>query len=283
MMAWQRPAPADTFSEFTYGFALVNELVSAGNPPILSVPVFPSLIKEGRAGGGYDVYLDQPGRPLFLQFKLSRHMRGWNAREFRQGLFKKPFYRMSVRPKQSSRQHQLLLALEQQKQGTVFYCAPAFHTLGELDALYKAGQIGRYSRFVRPSALPTIMDDDEHWLAFQRARGGTSAFFSDEGRRIELDERPIQERLQEALSEAHRVPFKETLNTLSHWFDEQVPRQALLWQETIAQDLGRREELPALWDHARELTSLEKVTMLAHTVLNSTFCVLQRRPEQRER
>jgi hypothetical protein len=42
MIPWrQRYAATDTFSEFTYSFALVNELVTLGNPPIVSVPVFP--------------------------------------------------------------------------------------------------------------------------------------------------------------------------------------------------------------------------------------------------
>jgi hypothetical protein len=36
-------------------------------------PVFPSLIQEGRTGGGYDVLLE-PGFPLFLQFKISQYM-----------------------------------------------------------------------------------------------------------------------------------------------------------------------------------------------------------------
>lgn len=71
MNPWQLPAASDHFSEFTYGFALVNELVS-NKPRTVNVPVFPSLIMEGQTGGGYDVYLDRPGRPMFLQFKLAR-------------------------------------------------------------------------------------------------------------------------------------------------------------------------------------------------------------------
>jgi hypothetical protein len=121
MIPW-RPrwhAVTDTFSEFTYSFALVNELVTLGNPPVVSVPVFPSLIQEGRATGGYDVALDRPGRPLFLQFKLSKHIRGRRARDFQQGLFWSPFYRMYIRARRSSRQHELLLELERTNQGSV--------------------------------------------------------------------------------------------------------------------------------------------------------------------
>jgi hypothetical protein len=41
------------FSEFTYGFSLVSELASALG--CAAVPIFPSLIEEGKDGGGYDV------------------------------------------------------------------------------------------------------------------------------------------------------------------------------------------------------------------------------------
>jgi len=36
--------------------------------------------------------------------------------------------------------------------------------------------------------------------SFERARRGTTAFFSEPGERVELDNRPIQVRLQEALA-----------------------------------------------------------------------------------
>jgi len=272
-MPWQRGD--DAFSEFTYGFALVNELVSNASPPILSVPVFPSLLAEGRAGGGYDVALNRPGRPLFLQFKLARWMRGRRAREFQQGLFSQPFYRMDVRPRRSSQQHRLLLDLEQQRVGRVYYCAPAFHTLAQLDTFYNAKRIARYSRFVRPSQLPIIRDNDDHWLSFQRARGGTTAFFSDEGTRIELDDRAIQDQLRELIPEPNQPPMKETLRGLLGWFEEHMPHQEGFLIDEVDDDPERQEDVRAITGIPREATPLERVTMLSHTMLNSTFCVVQ--------
>jgi hypothetical protein len=81
----------------------------------------------------------------------------------------------------------------------VYYCAPAFHTLLELNSHYGRQLIAQYSRFVKPSELPAIADEDEHWLRFREARGGPVAFFSDEGKRIEVDERAILNRLHEDL------------------------------------------------------------------------------------
>ena len=48
----------------------------------------------------------------------------------------------------------------------VFYCAPAFHTLAQLDTRYKARRIEASSRIVQPTGLPAITDDDGHWLSF---------------------------------------------------------------------------------------------------------------------
>ena len=57
------------FSEFTYGFSLVSEL--AKTLACTAVPIFPSLIEEGKMGGGYDAkLLSKKGTILNLQFKL---------------------------------------------------------------------------------------------------------------------------------------------------------------------------------------------------------------------
>lgn len=94
------------FSEFTYGFAVTHELVTRwfGRS---AVPVFPSLIAEGRPGGGYDVFLKKPGYPLFLQFKLSEFMSRRQSSEWR--LFNSPYYRFWLRAPRHSDQHALLL------------------------------------------------------------------------------------------------------------------------------------------------------------------------------
>lgn len=112
-------------SEFSYGFAVVNELVNWPGRDLTSAPYFPSLRREAHLG--YDVKLDRPGLPLFLQFKLSDRMVRNNAKEIRDGVFPRNsfFYRMHLRCGQSSTQHHLLLNLEDQGE-EVYYVAPAF-------------------------------------------------------------------------------------------------------------------------------------------------------------
>ncbi len=70
------------FSEFTYGFSLVNEL--ANTLSCTAVPIFPNMVEEGREGGGYDVkLLSGQGKILNFQFKLSERMKPRNSSEYK--------------------------------------------------------------------------------------------------------------------------------------------------------------------------------------------------------
>src|SRR4051812_2702044 len=99
------------FSEFSYGYCLTESLIGGLGTPLTAAPVFPSLVQEGMLG--YDVALEQPGTPLFLQFKLVHQMVRGNAKEAKRGNFQLPFYRMHLRSNLISDQHRSLLALEQ--------------------------------------------------------------------------------------------------------------------------------------------------------------------------
>jgi len=57
-------------SEFSYGYAFTENLVDWVGSLLAAAPVFPSLIEEGKANGGYDLKLQFGSVPLFLQFKL---------------------------------------------------------------------------------------------------------------------------------------------------------------------------------------------------------------------
>jgi len=43
------------FSEFSYGYAMTDNILHSGLPYTPNAPVFLSLLAEGGAGGGYDV------------------------------------------------------------------------------------------------------------------------------------------------------------------------------------------------------------------------------------
>jgi hypothetical protein len=69
------------FSEYTYANALTQELFLRGGLGISTIPIFPTQHEEGSENGGYDVILETPGLPIFLQFKVSEVMRKANAKE----------------------------------------------------------------------------------------------------------------------------------------------------------------------------------------------------------
>lgn len=246
MIGWRLGQEA--FSEFTYGFALTNEFVSM-NPPV-SVPIFPSLIEEGR-GAGYDVRLDLPGKPLFIQFKLSRLIRGRRAVEFQRNEFYAPFYRMTFRARARSRQHDLLVELERQNNGGVFYVAPAFHMLAQLSNHYERRTVAKNSRRVMPSEVNIPDDRQEHWLSFQRAQGGDVYIHSEGGEKIELDERPFSEVLAEQFKLVDQgKPLEATIQSILSWFRQaEVPQRVRLRPEAEAE--GRMGQLARLAETAQ--------------------------------
>jgi hypothetical protein len=155
-----------TISEFSYGFALTSELIKAPGMVITAAPVFPSLIQEGQAGGGWDVQIDKPGLPLFVQFKLCDVMTRRTCREAREAGFNVPCYRMHLRSARVSRQHEMLLDLEATGQ-EVYYAAPIFHSPEELNAAFMASSIRARSIWLRPSDIGPLPDNAEHHVSFE--------------------------------------------------------------------------------------------------------------------
>ncbi len=167
-------------SEFSYGYALTETLISTVPRRLKAAPVFPSLIEEGKTGG-YDVELPFDGFPLFLQFKLADSMKRSSCIESKLGALHPPFFRMHLRPTKHSRQHPLLLALESSG-AAVFYAAPYFSDTSELNKHYLSKTVATNSIFFRPSEIGPLPDDGDHHVAF--ARGKPAYLCSAEPRRI---------------------------------------------------------------------------------------------------
>jgi hypothetical protein len=166
------------FSEFSYGYCVTEDLIIGDGTPLTAAPVFPSLIDEGQPGVGYDLKLNKPGTPLFLQFKLVHQMVRGNAKEAKKGHFKEPFYRMHLRSSSISDQHASLLSLEQAG-NDVFYSAPAFHTVTALDSAYTERKVWNRSFRIRPTQIGPLPDDKQHHVTFQTATGNWR-FYSEE-------------------------------------------------------------------------------------------------------
>ena len=199
-------------SEFSYGFALTNELVRWAE--LSAAPIFPSLIEEGGPGGGYDVKLDRPGAPLFLQFKRSECMTRRSAREWKLvddlgGRLAVPFYRFPITQSLKSDQHELLLELDNAP-NLVFYAAPRFHEIGEINEAWHAAAVSARSVFIAPSEIGSL-DEDRHSVAFDANR----TWICSEPREIRaLTSRDLLEKLKGALKQDDR-PLGEKLPELS--------------------------------------------------------------------
>jgi hypothetical protein len=165
------------FSEFSYGFALTSDLMDRYGLRQLGAPLFPSLIEEGKEGGGFDVKM--PGLPVFFQFKTSEQMTRSTAREA--SLLGLPYYRMRLRPLQHSQQHNLLLDLEQ-RGNDVFYAAHQFHLPDELNEAYLAGTVEPQTWLFAPSDIGPLPDSGEHCVVF--ARNKTAAYFCSDPREL---------------------------------------------------------------------------------------------------
>ncbi|MGB7100802.1 MAG: hypothetical protein WBD95_18825 [Xanthobacteraceae bacterium] len=198
-------------SEFSYGFALTNEIV--GWAPVAAAPLFPSLIEEGKAGGGYDVRLDMSGVALYLQFKRADCMIRTNAREIQQYrlAISVPFYRFKITESGKSDQHEMLLALTETS-NLVFYAAPRFHELAEIDEAWAINRVAARSIFVSPKEIGEL-DDDSHHIAYDDNRAwlcsdpkqinfhGSSGLIEQIERRLHEDPRPLRSKLREIVSE----------------------------------------------------------------------------------
>lgn len=150
-------------SEFSYGYAVTTELSAAVRWPLCAAPLFPSLRMEGRQG--YDLAF--PGVALFAQFKLTDYMLGRRGtREVDDGLFAGPFYRMHLRPLRISEQHRLLFDLEA-KGNSVWYIAPQFFLLEDMNDAYLRQEVLKRSVFIAPSKIGRLPDDEDHHVAFQ--------------------------------------------------------------------------------------------------------------------
>lgn len=217
----------DAFSEFSYGFALTNELIAT--IPVLSAPTFPSLREEGRSAG-YDVRLDRPGKVLFIQFKLSYRLQGDATVEFEEGRFQSPFYRMSIRSRTVSSQHDLLTKLEEKNRNCVYYMAPAFHLQSDLNKHFTNRTVASNSRRVKPSFIPAPKDGKPHWVSFQKARGKKIYSYSDAGEQIEADDRSLDEIIHEeirALKKTHTL--EDEVRSLLEWFGEVAQHEGWPW------------------------------------------------------
>jgi len=264
-------------SEFSYGYALTEELAAGNRGALRGAPVFPSLIDEGNRGG-YDVQLPFVGSPLFLQFKLSHYLRRSSAKEWPH--WGAPYYRMYLRPLRHSRQHNLLLGLESQG-NEVYYATAMFHTAAELNAAYAGRQVVQSSAFFRPHDIGPLPDAEQHYVVFHPQQS-TAYLHSNEGHPIEMVKGTIwQEKIlfaaDQRVDDLTETFFRELLDRIRKAMAEELPT----WE--------RREEVLSEQFTGRERAGLAAyISYLVRTYFDAQFFLVtssdehgrsRRRPE----
>lgn len=149
------------FSEFAFVYAHVRELEWKYG---WSTPYFPTTREEGRLG--YDLRMDGPVHPVFLQYKVSQGLQNPRSTEWK--AFEEPYYRFKIYPELRSKQHNLLRALSEKVGDTVFYCVPGFVEEKALYDCREHGHIVENSAFISCYNIPKIEGNDKHCICYSR-------------------------------------------------------------------------------------------------------------------
>jgi hypothetical protein len=246
------------FSEFSYAYAVTEDLIRTKYSGLTIAPFFTSQVEEGRRAG-FDLMLERPGIPLFIQFKLAYFMKG-NSSEAKAGDFKPPFYRMHLRCSGETNQHALLLALERTGQ-EVLYTAPAFHLRSDLNIAYASRQVWDRSFQISPAEIGPL-DDQAHHISFQKP-GPWKCYSPKSDRGGETsDSKAILRHLSNQVLRKRSSSFRDQLRhldtSISKVFEEQKEAMPLWKQDTI-------------WDLSPQMEPLERVPFLARTLFDCQF------------
>ena len=153
------------YSEFSFGYAFTENLIRSSATGPSSAPRFPNLVQEG--GLGYDVEIDDGGVPVFFQYKLPERMVRPTAREISDHRLDKeglavPFFRMYLMKTESSRQHELLIELEKEHAGSVFYAAPFIVGRTAFDHAYAGASVHLQSALFSPREIGSLPGGERH-------------------------------------------------------------------------------------------------------------------------
>ena len=255
-------------SEFSYGYALTDELINWHGTTLTAAPVFPSLYQEGQPGGGYDVMLQRPGIPLFLQFKLSHCMVRRTALEVIRRIFPPPFYRMHIRPKRLSNQHEMLINLEK-KGHEVYYSTPAFHTNQEFNDAYLFRQVKARSLWMKPSNIGSLPDDKNHHVAF---RLGSTPYLCSTPRPLETrgDFKEFENSIERSFRKNSETALKrDTLEETANYLSKIAERHRHILFESARPS----------WDQLLDRHPLYKIAFYSLILLDSHLFIVMNREE----
>lgn len=158
-------------SEFTFGFAFVSEQIRKNWGKIVSLPIFPSLIREKSVG--YDVELPMKGKTFYYQFKTSELLRRKNSKYIRDGTYSGSYYRIKLHRMFNNNQHRMLKNLSRIEKDT-YYVAPECADLRNFNDAFLNGKVTDQSRLIPLINCNdyAISDSDQHYITFEPGNSG---------------------------------------------------------------------------------------------------------------
>ena len=225
-------------SEFSYGFALTREICAHQWGKLRAAPVFPSLIAEGRAGGGYDMHIDfPPGYPLYIQFKISERMMRASAGQW--DSFSSPYYRFWIHDASHSKQHELLCQLDSDS-AIALYAAPVIRGIQDLNQAFVNETVVNKSAFFRPRDVGPINDQKSHCIAFQP--DCSFGYFCSEPRKVTMFSQgpELFEKIVSTFEGRERISSEEHANRNLALLRESFP-QLLTWHRTDVEEQDPRQ------------------------------------------
>jgi hypothetical protein len=247
------------YTEFSYGYAFTENLIRSSATAPTGAPVFPNLQQEGKSG--FDVQIDYPGAPLFFQFKLPELMTRDTASEISNYIcpgLKTPFFRISMMRSDISKQHELLMSLENKYPSSVFYVAGCISNLGKFNLAYNSAAVAKKSTFFSPKDIGLLPDAKTHTIAYQPNLD--TAYFCSQPRAIKA--LPFESLSQQISAQFEQERFESMGRTAREVRKDVVGlaspsmRQA---ESTIAQRI--REDRQRLWDAPTRSADAEETTI----------------------
>ena len=139
-------------------------------------PILPNLFLEGRLG--YDVKMRMPGAIFFFQFKMpmalvlssvyEKAKFGIGSRHPYCGL-ELPFLRMPITKGNISKQHEMLIDLQDRKRNTsakIFYATPLFINPRDLGRKFESSSVHYSSGFISPKEIGNLLPSDRHFVSY---------------------------------------------------------------------------------------------------------------------
>lgn len=173
------------YTEFSFGYAFTENLIRSTSTGAGDAPVFPNLIQEARVG--YDVHINLPGFPLYLQYKLPDLMVRDTATEisrYNLPYCYLPYFRMYLMKRNQSNQHAALIELEKRFPKSVYYVSPCMYNINEFNEAYLTANVHCRSVFFSPISIGPLPDNRQHVVVYRSEQYQDDAWLFSEPRKI---------------------------------------------------------------------------------------------------